>query len=202
MGNSENTNKIKLFQGGAKTATGFSSMLNDENDRMDPQEFASLLNAYDSSFRHISEGEVVKGTVLKVTGNEVVIDVGYKSEGAIQVEEFLDETGAGERCPREGVDDGVREDEDDPRRGRTGVAFGTVLPYLTGGLAVGDIEARSSLGSSTTTRAGWTVGTGVEWAVVGPWTAKVEYLTPLSVSFAASQSMNFSRAKIDAAATA
>ncbi|MEW6449787.1 MAG: outer membrane protein [Pseudomonadota bacterium] len=62
-------------------------------------------------------------------------------------------------------------------RGRVGYAgFGPVLPYLTGGLAVGDIEARSSLGSSTTTRAGWTVGTGVEWAVVGPWTAKVEYL--------------------------
>jgi len=62
-------------------------------------------------------------------------------------------------------------------RGRVGYAgFGPVLPYLTGGLAVADIEARSSLGSSTTTRAGWTVGTGVEWAVVGPWTAKVEYL--------------------------
>ena len=62
-------------------------------------------------------------------------------------------------------------------RGRVGYAgFGPVLPYLTGGLAVGDIEARSSLGSSTTTRAGWTVGTSVEWAVVGPWTAKVEYL--------------------------
>jgi outer membrane immunogenic protein len=62
-------------------------------------------------------------------------------------------------------------------RGRVGYAgFGPVLPYLTGGLAVGDIETRTSLGSSNTTRAGWTVGTGVEWAVVGPWTAKVEYL--------------------------
>ncbi len=79
MGNSDTANKIKLFQGGAKTASGFSSMLDDENDRMDPQEFATLLNAYDSSFRHISEGEVVKGTVVKVTPTEVVVDVGFNA---------------------------------------------------------------------------------------------------------------------------
>ncbi len=59
----------------------------------DPQEYETLLNLYDNSFRNLAEGEVVKGTVLKVTANEVVIDVGYKSEGVIQVEEFLDETG-------------------------------------------------------------------------------------------------------------
>ena len=33
---------------------------------MDPEEFARLLDSYDSSFRNIAEGEVVKGTVLKV----------------------------------------------------------------------------------------------------------------------------------------
>ncbi|MDP2055264.1 MAG: 30S ribosomal protein S1, partial [Acidobacteriota bacterium] len=51
------------------------------------------MDLYDNSFRNLAEGEVVKGTVLKVTANEVVIDVGYKSEGVIAVEEFLDETG-------------------------------------------------------------------------------------------------------------
>jgi len=59
----------------------------------DPQEYAALLDLYDNSFRNLAEGEVVKGTVLKVTANEVVIDVGYKSEGVIPVDEFLDETG-------------------------------------------------------------------------------------------------------------
>ena len=59
----------------------------------DPQEYARLLDLYDNSFRNLAEGEVVKGTVLKVTANEVVIDVGYKSEGVIPVDEFLDETG-------------------------------------------------------------------------------------------------------------
>src|SRR5215204_1031283 len=63
------------------------------DDDADPQEYAALLDLYDNSFRNLAEGEVVKGTVLKVTANEVVIDVGYKSEGVIPVEEFLDETG-------------------------------------------------------------------------------------------------------------
>ena len=35
--------------------------------RLDPDEFSRLLDFYDNSFRNIAEGEVVKGTVLKVT---------------------------------------------------------------------------------------------------------------------------------------
>ena len=60
---------------------------------MDPQEFANLLELYDTSFRNIAEGEVVKGTVVKVTPTEVIVDVGFKSEGIIPIEEFIDETG-------------------------------------------------------------------------------------------------------------
>ncbi len=63
------------------------------DEEMDPAEFSRLLDLYDNSFRNIAEGEVVKGTVLKVSENEVVVDVGYKSEGVISVNEFLDETG-------------------------------------------------------------------------------------------------------------
>jgi small subunit ribosomal protein S1 len=65
-----------------------------DDESISPEEFTRLLDLYDNSFRNIAEGEVVKGTVLKVTANEVVIDVGYKSEGVIPVDEFLDETGA------------------------------------------------------------------------------------------------------------
>ena len=62
-----------------------------DDDQMDPQEYARLLDLYDNSFRHIAEGEVVKGTVLKVTETGVVVDVGFKSEGIIALDEFLDE---------------------------------------------------------------------------------------------------------------
>ncbi len=63
------------------------------HEDMDPQEFADMLGIYEDRFRNMAEGEVVKGTVLKVTDSAVVVDVGYKSEGLIQIHEFLDETG-------------------------------------------------------------------------------------------------------------
>ena len=63
-------------QGGATTTRpGFSPTLSD--DAMDPDEYRKLLDIYDSSFRNIAEGEVVKGTVLKVTDTEVIVDVGF-----------------------------------------------------------------------------------------------------------------------------
>ncbi len=62
-------------------------------------------------------------------------------------------------------------------RGRVGYAFDRFMPYVTGGLAVGDIKnSVSGFGSSTATKAGWTLGGGLEAALTGPWTAKVEYL--------------------------
>jgi outer membrane immunogenic protein len=62
-------------------------------------------------------------------------------------------------------------------RGRIGYAFDRFLPYVTGGLAVGDIKSSvAGVGSSTNTKAGWTLGGGLEFALAGPWTAKVEYL--------------------------
>lgn len=62
-------------------------------------------------------------------------------------------------------------------RGRIGYAFDRFLPYVTGGLAVGDVKTSATgFGSSSSTKAGWTLGGGVEAAIAGPWTAKVEYL--------------------------
>jgi outer membrane immunogenic protein len=62
-------------------------------------------------------------------------------------------------------------------RGRAGYAFGGILPYLTGGLAVGDIRASTpGFAGATNTNAGWTVGGGIEFALSSNWTAKAEYL--------------------------
>src|SRR5262249_4193593 len=36
----------------------------------------------------IEEGEVVRGTVVEVRDSEVLVDIGYKSEGTIAIEEF------------------------------------------------------------------------------------------------------------------
>ena len=62
-------------------------------------------------------------------------------------------------------------------RGRVGYAFGSVMPYVTGGLAVGDVVASApGFAGASTTNAGWTVGGGLEVALPGNWSAKAEYL--------------------------
>ncbi len=62
-------------------------------------------------------------------------------------------------------------------RGRVGYAFDRFLPYLTAGLAVGDINANvpGFPGGSITT-AGWTVGGGLEVGIVSNVSVKAEYL--------------------------
>jgi outer membrane immunogenic protein len=62
-------------------------------------------------------------------------------------------------------------------RGRVGyAAWGNWLPYITGGAAFGDIKGSSITGSETHTKIGWTAGAGVEYAFLGSWSAKLEYL--------------------------
>src|SRR6187549_3071345 len=76
----------------------------EDDVQIDADEYSRLLDVYDNSFRNIAEGEVVKGTVLKVTASEVIVDVGYKSEGIIPVDEFVDETGQITVQPGDSVD--------------------------------------------------------------------------------------------------
>jgi outer membrane immunogenic protein len=62
-------------------------------------------------------------------------------------------------------------------RGRIGYSFDRVMPYITGGLAVGDIRAAApGFAGGSSTNAGWTLGGGVEVALPGNWSAKAEYL--------------------------
>lgn len=81
-------------------------------------------------------------------------------------------------------------------RGRLGVTVpptSTVLAYVTGGLAYGGVSSNTSVaaveslgnppylpvagaGGFSGTRVGWTAGGGLEWMLVGKWSAKVEVL--------------------------
>ena len=40
-----------------------------------------------------AEGEILQGTVLKVTSKDVIVDFGYKSEGLVPIEQFLSPSG-------------------------------------------------------------------------------------------------------------
>jgi small subunit ribosomal protein S1 len=46
-----------------------------------------LLDMYDRKMSNFAEGDIIRGRVLKVIGSEVVIDIGYKSEGVLPVHE-------------------------------------------------------------------------------------------------------------------
>ena len=139
-----------------------------KDDDADPQEFSRMLDIYDNSFRNIAEGEVMKGTVLKVTPSEVIVDIGYKSEGIIGVDEFLDERGEVTVQPGDTVDvllertedrDGYvvlsREkaekmkiwDEVEKAYAERKVVIGRVIERIKGGLAV-DIGVRAFLPGS------------------------------------------------------
>jgi small subunit ribosomal protein S1 len=52
------------------------------------QELADLI---DSKFREFREGTIVKGTIIEIRPQVVLVDIGYKSEGAIPSNEFEDE---------------------------------------------------------------------------------------------------------------
>ena len=43
-----------------------------------------------SSFDKLKEGEIVPGTITEIRQNEVVVDIGGKSEGVIPANEFID----------------------------------------------------------------------------------------------------------------
>lgn len=66
-------------------------------------------------------------------------------------------------------------------RGRIGYAFGPVMPYVTGGVAWGRTQLNvndpdgSFLFQRARTHLGWTAGLGVEAAIGGNWTGKIEY---------------------------
>jgi len=49
-----------------------------------------LIDLYDQSMSDIKEGQVVKGTIIEVKKNDVLVDIGYKSEGILPMNEFDD----------------------------------------------------------------------------------------------------------------
>ncbi|MBW8056608.1 MAG: 30S ribosomal protein S1 [candidate division NC10 bacterium] len=53
----------------------------------------TMQEIYDQTFKDILEGEIVKGKVLDIGTDSIMIDIGYKSEGTIPVREFLNAQG-------------------------------------------------------------------------------------------------------------
>jgi outer membrane immunogenic protein len=62
-------------------------------------------------------------------------------------------------------------------RARVGYAgWGNWMPYLTGGVAAGNVKVSTAVAEASVTRVGWTAGLGGEYAFTPNWSLRAEYL--------------------------
>jgi small subunit ribosomal protein S1 len=65
----------------------------DDTSKVPGDSMESVMDMYEESFKRFAEGEVVTGRIISIDKDQVLIDIGYKSEGQVRVQEFLDENG-------------------------------------------------------------------------------------------------------------
>lgn len=61
-----------------------------EEDEYTSEEFEAMIEMYQGTMASIEEGEIVSAKVMEVRENMVVLDIGFKSEGTVPLEEFKD----------------------------------------------------------------------------------------------------------------
>ncbi len=66
--------------------------LEEDGDEMnlDNDQMLALINQYEETLTDIQEGQILSGTVIEVRENEVLLNIGFKSEGVIPTDEFGD----------------------------------------------------------------------------------------------------------------
>jgi small subunit ribosomal protein S1 len=62
----------------------------DPEDLEDSGDIEELVAMYNESMKNLEEGEILKGRIIRVDEKEVLVDIGFKSEGVIPIEEFSD----------------------------------------------------------------------------------------------------------------
>ncbi len=61
------------------------------NEKMSQEDYADLLDRYQFSTTEITQGKLVKGRVIKKTPTHVLVDIGFKTEGVIPLEDFREQ---------------------------------------------------------------------------------------------------------------
>ncbi len=54
------------------------------------EEFKKYIELYEKTFNVIKENEIAKGKVVAISGNDILIDIGFKSDGRVSIDEFPD----------------------------------------------------------------------------------------------------------------
>lgn len=58
------------------------------DDEIDEETRKKMEQMYETSMKNFREGEIVRGSVVEITSDSVIVDIGFKSEGAIELAEF------------------------------------------------------------------------------------------------------------------
>lgn len=59
-------------------------------EKISSEDYEQLLDKYQFSAKEITPGKIIKGKVIKVTPTGVLVDIGFKSEGVVPVEDFVE----------------------------------------------------------------------------------------------------------------
>ncbi len=75
----------------------------EKEENISSKDYESLLDQYQFNAKEIVPGKIIKGKVIKVTSNHVLVDIGFKSEGIIPREDFANSQDISEIRPGETV---------------------------------------------------------------------------------------------------
>ena len=78
------------------TATGLRVRTDLYDETYSDSDYETMLSMYEGTMAQIVEGEIVKSKVLRITDNAVILDVGFKSEGSVPLDEFKEPPQVGE----------------------------------------------------------------------------------------------------------
>ncbi len=76
----------------------------DTEEKISSEDYKTLLERYQFNTKELAPGKIVKGKVIKVTPAHVLVDVGFKSEGIIPIEDFSENPEATEVHPGDPVE--------------------------------------------------------------------------------------------------
>jgi small subunit ribosomal protein S1 len=75
-----------------------------KDDKISSEDYADLLDKYQFQSGDITQGSIVSGRVIKSTPTHILVDIGFKTEGAIPIEEFRDPREAAALKPGDAVE--------------------------------------------------------------------------------------------------
>ncbi len=76
----------------------------EKDEHITSEDYKNLLERYQFNAKELTPGKIIKGKVIKITPTHVIVDVGFKSEGIIPIEEFNQGLEAGDIHPGDEVE--------------------------------------------------------------------------------------------------